>query len=1253
MRISPLVTNPPEALSEARHAVYSGLGLEQSATGHGDGSSSDCGCELCGSLASPNDDNALVLAAARTFGTDISHDDGCACGACAATAKTTQSDSLAPHEEVMSSSGLSLSNPLQSLHWGTKLDLTNKVVNVHFVPAGSPGYLPTGAGTVAWNAYEMAQAKLALETFSDALDITIEYTSSINEAEFVLHLLDGNASGVLMNGALGMMFPPGEGFEGYGFFNRDGFGWSSSAGGGLDQGGYGFITLIHEFGHGFGLAHPHDTGGSSSILPGVSNNQDPGQFDLNQGVFTTMSYYDGWPVEKGTSYSASFGWQSTPMNLDRAMLQQLYGTGENNQGETTFVLPAGASAGVDFQAIWDSSGVDEIVNSTGLTSTIDLREASITQAANGAGYVSHIGTIYGGFTLPATVEIENATGGTAADTIYGNDLDNIIDGSGGNDDIHHGGGSNIYIGGGGNDHVYFTLPYGSYSFTTVDGALTVDDGRGASSIDSSIENLVFNGQTYSYATVLSSLPGNSEPLFSSGTTVSFAENGIGVVYTAGATDSDDDVLTYDISGGADGADFSIDSAGGQLMFISPPDFEASASEDNDNDYEVEIRVRDGNGGTATQTLTVRVTDVSEGTVPTEVIHDGVTYELITSDALSFGDAEAFARAKGGYLAVLTDPAEADTVFGMVDTWFQANASAYAVSSASDGGSASYVWVGAGDFSREGIWKWSNDNLLDATYANWGGSDPGEPTGRAQDALGMALQPWPYENPPYSGAAGEWNDIRDSNLLYFVVEYGDDQVLETNGSVEPHSIPWLGYEVQGSSGDPIELTDRRGTLISKRTTLTQAENDGETGFLALEQSATRRGEVRYSVHQFDSEGAAVGRPKSLGTSDALLVDWEDDFGIDLNGDGDIGHTLHEIESAGDVTLSSSTSGGYAINHDGGGDIDLTDRRGKVIQQSSRFDFEHAEASNNGGYDVLVNMPRRGVENYRVRHFDSSGEEVGRATSIGTSEPRLVDWEDDFEIDLNGDGDIGHTLNQIESVGDVTLSSSTSGGFTINHGGLDDLELVDLRGPAIKQSKRYEFVHAEDNSSGGYDVLVNSPRRGDDSYKVRHFDSNGQEVGRATSIRTSEPLLVDWEDDFEVDLNADTNIGHLLTEIERDGDVILSSSTSGGYSINHDGEGDLDLVDRRGRVIQQSSRYDFEHVEETTSGGYDALVNSPRRGVDHYKVRHFDSNGEEVGRSTFIGNSESALIAWEDIFEADLNDDSAIGRFQSGSLDVELI
>ena len=38
----------------------------------------------------------------------------------------------------------------------------------------------------------------------------------------------------------------------------------------------------------------------------------------------------------------------------------------------------------------------------------------------------------------------------------------------------------------------------------------------------------------------------------------------------------------------------------------------------------------------------------------------------------------------------------------------------------------------------------------------------------------------------------------------------------------------------------------------------------------------------------------------------------------------------------------------------------------------------------------------------------GEEVGKATSIGTSEDRLVEWEDDFEVDLNGNSVIGSSF-----------------------------------------------------------------------------------------------------------------------------------------------------------------------------------------------------------------------------------------------------
>ena len=108
-------------------------------------------------------------------------------------------------------------------------------------------------------------------------------------------------------GVLGYFNPPGETNAGVGVFWRDGFGWDEDGpttdtanreNGGLEQGGYAFYTLVHEFGHGMGLSHPHDNGGGSTILPGVFGAFDSyGAYDLNQGVYTVMSYNPGWPLD--------------------------------------------------------------------------------------------------------------------------------------------------------------------------------------------------------------------------------------------------------------------------------------------------------------------------------------------------------------------------------------------------------------------------------------------------------------------------------------------------------------------------------------------------------------------------------------------------------------------------------------------------------------------------------------------------------------------------------------------------------------------------------------------------------------------------------------------------------------------------------------------------------------------------------------------------------------------------------------------
>ena len=94
------------------------------------------------------------------------------------------------------------------------------------------------------------------------------------------------------------------------------------------------------------------------------------------------------------------------------------------------------------------------------------------------------------------------------------------------------------------------------------------------------------------------------------------------VSTLSATDADSgQTITYSISGGADAARFTIDSASGVLTFAAAPDYEAPADANTDNVYEVVVAATD-NGSppkSATQTLTVTVI---ANQAPTLVSHGG-------------------------------------------------------------------------------------------------------------------------------------------------------------------------------------------------------------------------------------------------------------------------------------------------------------------------------------------------------------------------------------------------------------------------------------------------------------------------------------------------------------------------------------------------------------------------------------------------------------------------------------------------------
>ena len=267
-------------------------------------------------------------------------------------------------------------------------------------------------------------AMAALNEISQYINLTFVETDTAAGSTFQLVTIeDGDF--------LGSFFPPGTSNAGVGTFVRSGFGWDEA---GLQKGGFGYITLIHEFGHGLGLAHPHDTGGNSVVVPGVSDDQDRGIFDINQGIYTTMSYVDGWNASPyGTSGNSAFGWQATLMALDLAVLQAKYGAAERNTGDTVYILPDENQSGTYWEAIWDTGGTDTLQYNGALDAVLDLRVATLEYEEGGGGFISYAFGIFGGYTIAAGVTIENAIGGSGNDSLFGNASDNILSGLAGAD----------------------------------------------------------------------------------------------------------------------------------------------------------------------------------------------------------------------------------------------------------------------------------------------------------------------------------------------------------------------------------------------------------------------------------------------------------------------------------------------------------------------------------------------------------------------------------------------------------------------------------------------------------------------------------------------------------------------------------------------------------------------------------------------------------------------------------------------------
>lgn len=325
-----------------------------------------------------------------------------------------------------------LDSPLHSLDWGSQVDRTSRnpdgqegprvtgnaftgvgsnpygiegknVITVYFAKAGdvfvsedptNPGLTENivAKGLQQW---EVDAFMLSFNLYEQVADLKFVVVDNRADADFKIITYNGTpGAGASL---LGRMSPPNEQNEGQAEFNSGDVRWTEE---GLQQGGFYFPTLLHEFGHGLGMAHPHDTGGRSSIMRGAGGGTAGiggglGDFNLSQQVHTIMSYNDGWasspygqPRSGGITGTQvdHFGWVGTLSPLDIAVIQDKYGVNEEwATGDDTYVIKDFNGPGNFYSSIWDGGGTDAIVYNGARDASIDLRPATLQYEEGGGG----------------------------------------------------------------------------------------------------------------------------------------------------------------------------------------------------------------------------------------------------------------------------------------------------------------------------------------------------------------------------------------------------------------------------------------------------------------------------------------------------------------------------------------------------------------------------------------------------------------------------------------------------------------------------------------------------------------------------------------------------------------------------------------------------------------------------------------------------------------------------------------------------
>ena len=341
--------------------------------------------------------------------------------------------------------------------------------------AGAGGALTVAFASGTWSSAETQAFTAAMHLWSEVANISFHIVSDPSAAQLVISRgSDGGAETQFTSGYMGAMGTATLGTALAAKISIDtsvpGFGPIGSPLG--TEGGYPWLTMIHELGHAIGLGH----GGAYNEGTTTSTTM---LTPYDATAWTVMSYIPGDALQQtGTS---GFSWgaapdgyeysATTPMILDIAAAQRIYGLPIDTplSGGQTFGFHSNIAG--DTAQFFDFTinthpvvtlfdlGPNNVFDLSGyaMGNDIDLHDGSFSSVG---GMLQNVGIAFG-------THIDTGIAGIGNDRLTGNDDGDLLMGNAGADVIR---------GGAGNDRIYGNMASATQGLP--DGADTIDAGDG-------------------------------------------------------------------------------------------------------------------------------------------------------------------------------------------------------------------------------------------------------------------------------------------------------------------------------------------------------------------------------------------------------------------------------------------------------------------------------------------------------------------------------------------------------------------------------------------------------------------------------------------------------------------------------------------------------------------------------------------------------------------------------------------------------